>query len=742
MFLVLLLCVLSSVSAQLQLNEMMYNPSSFQGNDADLEWVEIFNRGNETVNLSTYTIDSKALTGMVNPNGYIVIAKDIEGFSSFYSPVNYTVVEAGISLTNSGDSVTLAGGNFTENVTYSPGWGADGNNKTLERRSDNSWGESLADGGTPGRENSIFNFSSESRQVVISEIFPNPFDEDNQTKPEGEWVELYNQGERSINLRGFSLKDKVGNELSVTSDKVLEHADLILPGKEYLVVYRDNDADFTLNNHGDEDVILFSSEQPIHNLSYSRTVEDMSISQIDGGWYLTLPTPGYDNFLEERCDWVIDIGLENFIFLEDKLDFDVWVIREFGLPQNITVRGEIIDLNGETVQTYSPWTNERVTTQKSQTYSPNLPEGTYEIFFWMEELPCEDADTSDNAVVALAAINPYVYENQSDIVIEKLYLGSDEKVAWGNQFDVKVDLYKGMETQYSIQLWAEKDGEKISKTTKLSIYENYRHYPLTLPLQLIPNCHQQVSDGAAKIVLEAFGLRQEQAFRIEGVDEGICRDYLDYVKEAEKKEEKKEKQKIAHQVAELPASVSAGEVFRLEVQLFNDDNDAHDYQVWSYLYRGSKCYSCSGSAKERDDNRQTVSLKESEVRMLDFLLKADEGMEEGEYKLKVKIRKDEQKTEKELTETIYVQPGNNISGSRQETNASLETLAEGFTGGGAAVAGLPAGEKKPAVVYSGRADYAGMVVYESNTEKARKLIPLFLMITFGLVCAVLAWKKR
>lgn len=747
-FLYFLLLVPLSV-AQLQINEIMYNPSSFQGDDADLEWVEIYNKGNETLNLNIYTIDSKALTGVINPNGYIIVAKDIEGFNSFYSPANYTVVEAGISLTNSGDSIILRGGNFTENITYSSGWGANGNNKTLERRADGSWGESLVDGGTPGQENSLFNFSAERGQVIISELFPNPFEEENLTKPRGEWVELYNQGNQPVHLRGFLLRDKAGNKLDITSDKILSGNGLILLPKEYVVVYRDNDADFTLNNNGEEEVILYfeegQEERAVYNVSYSRTVEDMSISKVNDGWYITIPTPGYDNFLEEGCDWYVDIELENFIFLEDKMDFDVVVARNYGLPQNVTVTGEIIDLNGETVKTYTPWTNELVATLKSKTYSPNLPEGTYEIFFHLEELACEDEATFDNSVVALAAINPYIYENQSDILLEKLYLGNDGKLKWGEQFDAKVDLYKGVETQYSIQLWAEKGSEKISQTTKLNLYENYRHYPLTLPVQLIPNCHQKISDGTAKLVLEAFGLRQEQEFLIEGVDEDICRDYLDYVRETEKEEEKKEKQeekqKMAPKIIDLPASVSPGEVFRLKVQLINDDSP-HDYQLWSYLYRGNKCYSCLDSREEKEYNRQTASLKENEVKLIDFLLKADEGMKEGEYKVKVKLKKDKQKTEKELTGTIYVQPG--AGGNIQALNSSLSLLAggeassdfSGEVGGAASLSSGLSSEKKE----WGR-DYQGIIVYESNTEKARKLIPLFLAVAFGLLCLGLMWRK-
>lgn len=712
--------------AQLQINEIMYAPTGDWGGQYN-EWIELYNPVNVSINVSRCLIDGKEFgSSVVEPFSFLLVANKLETFAEIYSKIS--AVDGSFSLKNEGDSINLTCHNSSILFEYEDI--LTDNNKTLERRSDDSWSEGLIDGGTPGQENSIFNFSSEISQIVISEIFPNPFDEDNVTKPNGEWVEIYNQGNKPIYLRDFFLKDKAGKKLEITSDKVLDKTDLIIYPKEYLVVYRDSEKYFTLNNNRDEDVVLFSGDEMIDNMSYSRTVEDMSISKIDGNWYITSSTPGYDNYLEEGCDWYVYLNFDNFIFINDALSFGVEVGRLVGLPQNITVRGEIIDLNGEIVKTYAPWTNEPIANIKSKSYSPNLPEGTYQIFFWIEDLQCEETDTDDNTIVALMAINPYVYLSESDILIEKIYLGNDNQAEWGDQFDVKLDIYKGMETKYSVQLWAEKDGEKISKTSKISIFENYRHYPITLPIQLIPNCNNKIEDGTAKIVLEAFGLKQEMNFEIEGVDENLCKDYLDYVKEMEKDEEKKQKQKLSHKMIDLADSVDSGGVIRLQAQLVNDDSE-HDYQLWSYVYRGSKCYSCLDSSQERDINKRSVSLQANEVRMVDFLLKLDEEIKEGEYKVKVKIQKDGQKTVKELTETIYVQEKIEIS----ETDSSLRTLAGDLSEGISGAASLSS-EKQEL-----NKDYPGIVVYESSSQKARKTIPVFMAITFGLICLVLVWKK-
>ncbi len=101
----------------------------------------------------------------------------------------------------------------------------------------------------------------------------------------------------------------------------------------------------------------------------------------------------------------------------------------------------------------------------------------------------------------------------------------------------------------------------------------------------------------------------------------------------------------------------------------------------------------------------------------------------------MKLKKDRQKTEKELTGTIYVQPRNALSRAR-EINDSLSVLAgDDFSGEVSGAVSLSSEKKE----LSG--DYKGIVVYESNTGKARKLIPLFLAVAFGLLCLVMMWKK-
>ena len=122
-------------------------------------------------------------------------------------------------------------------------------------------------------------------------------------------------------------------------------------------------------------------------------------------------------------------------------------------------------------------------------------------------------------------------------------------------------------------------------------------------------------------------------------------------------------------------------------------------------------------------------------RLLQFLLKLDETIEMGEYKIKVVVRKDEQKTAKELIVPIYLRH-EDAGGSEQ----NLEPLS--------------INEKKDSLNVKSKVETIerelpfsslelpksqGIVIYEAN--KAKHTIPYFLALTFGLLVVLLGWRK-
>jgi len=728
------------ISASVIINEVMYNPS--QCSDNYCEWVELYNPHDYDINLSSCQLLGKDLTNSLIPaNSYFLMLRNLGNFSFYFTePENFLVNS--FSLSNNGKEIVLEGNeNCTDILDYTSHTNyADGNNYTLERREDGTWGESLNQGGTPGQENSIFSFSEDFSVLKITEICPDPSSADDDHKPDGEWVELFNSGDSPLDLASLFLTDQnFENELYIADNKVMSDTGTVIYPQEYKVIYRDGDSDFALNNNGFEEVILYENGAIIDRVTYSGSTEGMTWSLISEGstnnWFLTLPTPGEENHYTIGCDWKLELGFENNIYQGEDLEFNISVVRLDGTAANLTVKGKIEDLFGETVKEYSPWTAKQITTSNQKDYSPNLAEGDYQITFWIDDISCEDYDLSNNLAHSLIAINPQYKETESSLNIEKIYLGSDDTAEWGDQFTVKVNIYKGEETKYAIELWAEKDDETVSKRSKLNIYEEYQNYTTTLPLQLVPNCNQKFEDGDVTLHLEGLGLDVTEKFEVEGIDYSVCKEYLDYIDELGLGSDSSESSS-AYEIVNLPSSTTSGDVLEVTVQLIGDD-ELHEYSIWSYFYRGSKCYSCKDSTVEREYNLKEVKLLENELKQITFFLKLDSSMEEGDYKVKVKLNKDQQKTNKELTEEIYV-----FSEESLETDTTIDSplqILSDDSGNGEASNSLAG--KTNFWSKDLAKEYPGIIVYESSSEKARKLVPYILLVAF-VVLSVIIFKKK
>lgn len=163
-------------SVNVTINEIMYNPSTFQCNDNDCEWIELYNGGGCEVNFSGWTLDgNRFCDGILNPGEYAVIARELvdgddsdgESFEYFWGDgngiwgdsetENYNAFDCPMVLNNPNDTITLRNfeGDLMDSLSYSVDWGANNNNKTLEKIENGSWVESISDGGTPGSENCV-----------------------------------------------------------------------------------------------------------------------------------------------------------------------------------------------------------------------------------------------------------------------------------------------------------------------------------------------------------------------------------------------------------------------------------------------------------------------------------------------------------------------------------------------------------------------------------------------------------
>jgi hypothetical protein len=162
------------VISDIVINEIHYNPCPDQGNDAEWEFLELYNQSGISYDISGWTLVGLEFTfppgSIIAPGEYIIVALD----ATSYTGNGYQVFETtnpGSGLNNNGEAIILEDdlGNIIDVVIYDDGgsWpsGPDGDCTTLElidASLDNndpaSWGESLVFGGTPGGPNSLGNF--------------------------------------------------------------------------------------------------------------------------------------------------------------------------------------------------------------------------------------------------------------------------------------------------------------------------------------------------------------------------------------------------------------------------------------------------------------------------------------------------------------------------------------------------------------------------------------------------------
>lgn len=329
------------VYADIIISEIMYYPTD--GN----EWIELYNNASFPIDLSLYNLsDSQSTdaivpcqlgTAVLNPNEYALLT---DQDTSLYNTTSFNGTKVcvddnsiGNGLSNSGDSISVSNSTFNITLDYSL-IASTGNGYSLELVDfSNEWKKSLIANGTPGYKNSNVKLNVSTKNILkITEFLPDPQGYDTAAMPDGEWVELYNEGADNIDLLGFILKDKNdNNELIITSTSVTNSTTVIKP-KEYKVIYRNENGKFSLNNDEFEKIRLYDSNlTSLDEVSYATTKEAVSWSKINDLWTLTIPTPAREN---EQS--IID---QSYIKIKNVQDLGSDKKAKFG--QNIRVDVEI-----------------------------------------------------------------------------------------------------------------------------------------------------------------------------------------------------------------------------------------------------------------------------------------------------------------------------------------------------------------------------------------------------------------
>ncbi|MBI2666312.1 lamin tail domain-containing protein [Candidatus Woesearchaeota archaeon] len=555
----------------------------------------------------------------------------------------------------------------------------------------------------------------------------------------------------------------------------------------------DNDLGNGLHNDGDN--LTLTNGTAFDFLSYTKNTNisknNKTLEKVAGAWresFFPFGTPGKRNeepfqeipppqdnqsnqsnsgstpITDSVCDLALDIVLDNPIFPSEKISFSLIAKNVSNRAVNISVRGNILTPEGKIIKKYSPWTDDRLSGQLLRSYEPSLPTGIYVISFWMVNTSCTDMEATNNKVSRLLAVlsssadqeNSEEQENtDSSLKIEEISLGNDELAAEGESIPVKVEIYKGNTSKTLVELKAKKAGKLVSETSKVYMQKKYSFLEATVPLQL--RCGFE--EGEVTVSLEGLGTKTENNFIVKGVGKRCQKteETESADKENEIEQERNEEQELPENedaslistisqkfnftFQNVPEIVSTGENFHLQVRVKNDALP-HTYTVWAYLYRGSRCYSCKEQTKERNESRQVIQLHSGEEKKVEFLLPVDADVDAGEYKVKVKLLKDEQKTPKELTTAVMLEEkGKNEGNKNEKINNSKEKNLEKNKEKKTSVHESLTGASVFAKRKNNFEESNGIIIYQTPDAKTAELIPVILAVTFALVIVVMAMMK-
>ncbi len=147
------------------------------------------------------------------------------------------------------------------------------------------------------------------------------------------------------------------------------------------------------------------------------------------------------------------------------------------------------------------------------------------------------------------------------------------------------------------------------------------------------------------------------------------------------------------------------------VQITSDDSP-HEVYIQAYIYRYSKKYS------EIAEEGFTIESLASETYELAFLTNATPG----DYKMKIKINKDEQKTDYEITRNVTV-----VKNDELEENKTFENVT--------ATPQKPKNITYPVNITNQSA------IYQSKQVKSFSLVPIIIIGILVAISGVLIWKR-
>ncbi len=290
-------------TSDIVLNEVLANSSTTSSSFPDGDWFELYNNGSSTIDLAGWEyvnsvgiwVDIDANTLLANtsqsgtyilPGEYRIVQGEILGNPQYlhhsYDSIslhnnNGELVDALHWTNNFGLNISLVGGDYVADA----------------------WTPSAYP--TPGQVNPGA-VTAVDAEIFISEIMPDDVGNDTRNWPDGEWIELVNIGNDTIDLAGWSLIAGGNKQLTITAERIIGQNDTFIEAGEYIIIPRNGSSGFYLrNSNGDSLALQDNTSSVVHSVVWTlETDEGESLvvppGDAQGNWIQAIwPTPGEPN---------------------------------------------------------------------------------------------------------------------------------------------------------------------------------------------------------------------------------------------------------------------------------------------------------------------------------------------------------------------------------------------------------------------------------------------------------------
>ena len=238
--------------------------------------------------------------------------------------------------------------------------------------------------------------------------------------------------------------------------------------------------------------------------------------------------------------------------------------------------------------------------------------------------------------------------NEEGIIIDKPFLkilDYEKRISFGDAMEIKLEIYKPDLRKNSINLVLENDNYKISEEINFNIYGKYVNYTINMPLQVYPNCNSRFSEGSYKLKVYGIDTRDEKEVEVYGLNNKIC-----------SIKENKEDEGVKIEMLQVPERLNEDDEIITKIKLTNNSTKSQEIEVWSYIYNDKE--SLTGDVQE---NLKQIKLNPNSESIVELKNNFDGHIEEGDYKIKVRIKKEGRKTTDDFISDIKISLNNNVS---------------------------------------------------------------------------------